>query len=123
MKTIPARPLEPNEAAIVRSALLRAAVRPVLSQMLEEVESLNVIGVCDCGCPSVYFREIGSGDYILADAVGYARGEERIDIAIWASSHGQLAALEVVNHGRGYPLPPAESVCSWEQAGVRELKR
>lgn len=123
MKTIPPRSLEPNEAAVVRNALLRAAVRPVGSEMLDQIEKLNVVGVCDCGCPSVYFREIESGDCIVADAVGYAPGEERIGIAIWVSSHGQIAALEMIDHGRSNPLPPAESICSWEQAGVRELKR
>ncbi len=122
MKSIAARPIDPVEADVVRNALLKAPLGDVTPGMVQQVDSLSVVGVCDCGCRSLYFRDIRSEKYRVADGVGYLPDGERIDIMVWASS-GNVAALELVDHAGKGQLPTAESVCSWEEAGEREARK
>lgn len=78
MKGIPARPIQPGEAAVVRNALLKAPLGQVLEPMLREVESLKVVGICECGCRSLYFGPTQKGEKRVADGVGYlADGESK----------------------------------------------
>lgn len=88
--------------------------------MVEEVESLKVVGECECGCRSLYFKEIEKGDYSVADGVGYLADDEKIEVIVWASA-GHVAALELVDHGGKGQLPTI--VCSWEEAGEREARK
>lgn len=107
---------------MVRNALRKAALSSIPNQMLRQVESLRVVGVCECGCASLYFRAPAAGDARVADGLGSLPSGERVEILVWAPA-GHLSSLELVDHaGRG-TMPTAESVCSWEEAGEREARK
>lgn len=122
MKVIPARPLKQTEVAVVRNALLKAPLGEVPKPMLREVESLKVIGICECGCGSIYFGPTHKPDRPVADGIGYSADGERIEIMVWASE-GHLSSLELVGHAGKGQLPTAESICSWQEAGEREARK
>ncbi|MFO1245032.1 MAG: hypothetical protein U1E71_07605 [Ramlibacter sp.] len=86
MKTIVPRSLSSVEIAVIRAALERANVGPVPDGMGEEVTSLMVMAECECGCHSLYFQPVASGDYRVADGVGYLPSGQRVDVLVWASS-------------------------------------
>jgi len=117
MRAISPRQIEPNEAAVVRAALLRAPTERVALSMLREVETLSVLGVCECGCHSLYFRSVTSEDRRVADGVGSLPDGETIGILVWACSE-QLSALELVDHMGQGNLPNPESVRAWDEASA-----
>lgn len=121
MRVIPARPIQHTEAAVVRNALLKAPFGQVPQSMLREVQSLKVVGVCECGCRSIYFGPTDKSDYRVADGIGYLADGDRIEVMVWASE-GHLSSLELVGHAGKGQLPAAESICSWEEAGEREAR-
>ena len=122
MKVIPARPIQQAEAAVVRNALLKAPLGQVPQPMLREVESLKVVGECECGCRSIYFGPTDKPDHRVADGIGYLADGERVEVMVWASE-GHLSSLELVGHTGKGQLPTAESICSWEEAGEREARK
>lgn len=121
MKSIPTRPIAPAEAAIVRDALLKAPLDEISASMVAEVELLKVVGECECGCRSLYFRQIEKSDYRVADGVGYMADGEKVGIMVWSAENGHVAALEIVDHGGKGQLPT--TLCSWEEAGQREAQK
>lgn len=122
MKTITPRSLSSDEVAVIRGALQRARVGAVPDEMVEGVAELMVTAECECGCRSLYLQHPGSGDYRVADGVGYLPSGQRVDVLVWASS-GSVSALEIVDHAGAGELPEPSSVCSWEEAGLREAKK
>jgi hypothetical protein len=116
MKAISPRPITMQEAAVLRQALLRAALSPVPEEMIQAIDALRVKGECACGCRSVEFDVPKGNEHRLADGVGYLRTGERVDIIIWGRGR-HIASLEIVDHQGAGKLPEAESVCSWEEAG------
>jgi hypothetical protein len=121
MKVITARPIQQTEAAVVRNALLKAPLGPAAQLMLREVESLKVVGVCECGCRSIYFAPADKPDHRVAEGIGYLADGERVEVVVWASE-GHLSSLELVGHAGKGQLPTADSICSWEEAGEREAR-
>jgi hypothetical protein len=121
MKTITPRSLSSVEIALIRGALERASVGPVPDEMVAGVAGLMVVGECECGCHSLYIQPPASGDYRIADGVGYSPSGQRVEVLVWASSKS-VSALEIVDHAGAGELPDPTSVCSWEAAGVREAK-
>ena len=121
MKSITPRRLDTAEEAVIRNALVKAPRGDVPVNMIQDVSSLVVVGICECGCHSLYFQDIASGDYIVADGVGYLANNEGINVMIWARGT-QVTTLELVDHYGSGQLPLPESVCSWEEAGAREAK-
>ena len=122
MKIIPPRSLSSVEVAVIRGALQRASVGPVPDEMVEGVAGRMVMAECECGCRSLYLQHRASGDYRVADGVGYLPGGQRVDVLVWASS-GSVTTLEIVDHAGAGELPEPASVCSWEEAGLREAKK
>ena len=122
MKTITPRILSSDEIAVIRGALERASLGPVAPEMVEEVAGLMVVAECGCGCRSLYIRPPASEDYRVADGVGYLPSGQRVEIFVWASS-ASVTALEIVDHAGAGSLQDPASVCSWEEAGVREAAR
>ena len=119
MKPItPPRRLRPEEAAIIRNALERTSLAAVEPQLLESVASLTVIGECECGCRSLYFRQPSADDYRVADGAGYLPNWDRVGLLVWAGPG--IAALEVVEHAGFGQLPLPDSVCSWGHAEQRD---
>jgi hypothetical protein len=122
MKTITPRLVTAPEAGVVRGALERASVGAVPREMLDEIEGVTVLGECECGCRSLYFRHPSAGDYRVADGVAFLPSGQRVGLLVWASS-GRLSALEIVDHEGAGELPAPQTVCSWEEAGEREAKK
>ena len=56
MKAIAPRRISLEETAVVKQALLRAALTPVRETILATVASLCVTGECECGCRSFEFQ-------------------------------------------------------------------
>lgn len=122
MKAITPRSLSSVEVAVIRGALQRASVGSIPDEMVERVAGLMVTAECACGCRSIYLQTPASGDYRVADGVGYLPGGQRVDVLVWASS-GSVSALEIVDHAGAGDLPEPGSVCSWEEAGLREAQK
>jgi hypothetical protein len=66
MTTETGRRLNPGELAIV-SALLDLP-HPDSARLRQQIPGLRVVGRCDCGCPTVDFRDGPDGLELLADA-------------------------------------------------------
>jgi hypothetical protein len=113
MKRIQPRPIAPDELAVLEAALQRAAVAAAPGISLSATKALEVVGECECGCRSLYFRPPSSDDYRIADGTGLLASGTRIDLMVWASGN-DLAALEIVNHAGEGALPVATTVSSWE---------
>lgn len=109
------------EFTIVRDALLNASLDNISESLVERLESLKVVGECECGCRSLYFKKIEKDDYRVADGVGYLPDGEKVGVMVWSAADGRLAALEIDDHGGTATLPT--SVCSWEEAGKREAAK
>ena len=56
MKEIPARSITTQEAEILDLALKRGALVPVADALLADIPALKVVGICTCGCRSIYFE-------------------------------------------------------------------
>ncbi len=46
----------------------------------EDLKILTVIGVCECGCRTVYFLPIGRGDTRIAEGLGRTASGKRVDV-------------------------------------------
>jgi hypothetical protein len=114
MKRIVPRPITSEEAAIVKQALLKAALTPVPTDTIQSIESLCVIAECECGCRSVEFESSEAAESRLSDGVGYLLTGERVDVMVWGRGT-RISSLEIVDHLGAGKLPV--SVCSWEEAG------
>jgi hypothetical protein len=114
MKSVPHRPIAQAEAALLRRTLERAPLEEVSAPTLAEVATLNVIGVCECGCRTIYFQAIDAGDRRIADGTARTPSGAVAGVMIWASGQ-RLAALEVVDYESTGELPAADTVCPDEQ--------
>ncbi|HLF79112.1 MAG TPA: hypothetical protein VJB57_16650 [Dehalococcoidia bacterium] len=71
---------------------------------LEQVESLRVIGGCDCGCPSIDFSsddDLNISSRIIVDFYGESPEGIPVGGILWAAGES-LSSLEI------YSLPDAE---------------
>lgn len=114
MKRIQPRPITPEELAVLDAALQRAAVAAVPGALLSATKALEVVGECECGCRTLYFRPPSSEDYRIADGTGLLASGTRIDVMVWACGN-DTAALEIVDHAGEGALPTATTVSSWER--------
>jgi hypothetical protein len=111
MKLITPRVIQPDELAVLEAAISRASVGSTSSATLQNLQALSVIGVCECGCRSVYFLPIGRGDTRIADGLGRTASGKRVDVMVWTSGN-HVSALDIVDHESSGELPVAESVAS-----------
>jgi hypothetical protein len=90
------RPLTADEHDLIEAML--GAVRSGVSRYIGQLESLEVVGGCGCGCPSIDITVVSDpGDgkptpVILADAV--SPGGVPVGVILWARG-GRLSGLEV----------------------------
>jgi len=70
MKEIPARSITTQEAEILDLALKRGALVPVADALLADMPALKVVGICTCGCRSIYFEPESRKDQRLAARTG-----------------------------------------------------
>jgi len=116
MKLITPRAIQPDELAVLEAAISRALVGSPSRVALKNLQALSVIGICECGCRSVYFLPIGRGDTRIADGLGHTASGKRVDVMVWASGN-HVSALDIVDHERSGELPVAETVTSFERVG------
>lgn len=115
------RPVNPNEAAVVRWLLDHAPVGDVTTYQQRPVEELRVVGACDCGCSSLDFQPDGPGAGIIADALAlYSDGQEA-GLILWGRK-GEIVSLEVydLDPEASRRIPEISSLRTFEERG-REL--
>jgi hypothetical protein len=115
------RPITSDEAAVVQWLLDQAPVGDVAAAAyrLHPAEELRVVGVCDCGCSSLFFVT-GTGNLrMIADAMArYPNGEEA-NLILWGRE-GEVAWLEVCDIDPRLPhrVPEVSALRTWEQRGL-----
>jgi len=109
MKEIPARPITTQEGEILNLALTLGALAPVADSVLAGVPSLKVVGICGCGCRSIYFARESRKDQRLADTWGRTADGKQIDIMVWGAD-GHVTCLDFVDHFSTGDLPTPDSI-------------
>lgn len=109
MKDIPARLITTQEAEILDLALRRGAMVQVQDSVLAGVHSLKVVGLCACGCRSIYFQRESRKDQPLADTWGRTADGKQIDIMVWGAE-GHVTCLDFVDHFSTGELPAPDSI-------------
>jgi hypothetical protein len=99
------RPISTHEVDVVRRALQSAPVEGMKLPSLEDLESLNVVSRCACGCASVDFKLLGAGEIaeLVADAIGETSSGEEVGVLVFGVN-GRIIGLEIV----GYSDSPAD---------------
>ena len=115
----PERLLHQNESNVIRWMLEHASTVGPLDHLIPAVESLRVVGRCDCGrCPSVDFvpEDEAAGAKPVADAVGSFPDGFNAGLILWGKDK-VLTALEVYPLGvEGvFPLPEVDTLKPWKQ--------
>jgi hypothetical protein len=109
MKEIPARPITMQEAKVLDIALRRGAMAPLPDSVFADVPSLKVVGICACGCRSIYFARESRKDQRLADTWGRTADGRQIDVMVWGVD-GHLTCLDFVDHFNTGELPTPDSI-------------
>jgi len=109
MKEIATRPITAQEAEVLDLALRRGAMVPVQDSVLADVPSLKVVGICDCGCRSIYFARESRKDQCLADTWGRSADGKQIDVMVWGAD-GHVTCLDFVDHFSTGELPTPDSI-------------
>jgi hypothetical protein len=112
MKLISPRPLTAEEASVLRAAL---SLAPASVRGLPSIEGLTVHGVCECGCRTIYFEPVESGDTQVVDGCGTTANGRMVEVVVWAKGD-HVTALDIVDYESTGLLPTHESVRSWDQA-------
>jgi hypothetical protein len=90
------RPLTVDEHDLIEALL--GAVRSGVGRYIGQLESLEVIGGCRCGCPSIDLEVASAGADGLPTPVILADAESpegvSVGVILWARG-GQLSGLEV----------------------------
>lgn len=119
MIQIAPRTLTPAECAVVAAAVQRAPLDDGNGAAgYDQVETLWVVGRCECGCASLFFtsQDWVAGQYQIADGLGETSEGEKVGIILWATPAG-LVHLELYTHGEspaGLPVP--SSIRNWSAA-------
>lgn len=106
MRKVSPRPLTTRELAVVRRLL-------VLGGNLEaqpNLDELQVVGRCECGCATIDFAEDTEGSSPLVDVFGRTADGADVGVILWAR-HGFLSGLEIYTLATDTPqLPTPESL-------------
>jgi hypothetical protein len=96
------RLLKPEERSLI-GFLLSADFRG-RDSIESQIDRVEVVGECDCGCGTIYLRvkEVGSSgvgsDQVVVEA--YGKG---VDVLLFARDE-LLSCLEIVDHGNSRPM-------------------
>ena len=111
------RQISADEANLLLRVLERAPLTEVAPAVFAVIPTLTVIGVCGCGCRTIYFRPPGVGDRRIADACAQMPCGTPADVMVWATPEG-LAALEIVDYSLCGEFPVADTVCTQDRLVV-----
>ena len=111
------RQLTAREIAVIRTAIEKAAMQPLAPGLLDQIESLRVIGRCDCGCDSVDFvaDDPQNPSRLFAHGTGKTPAGGDVGIIIWGNALG-VTGIEVYDLGAGdddIRLPVKDSIRPW----------
>ena len=109
MKEIPARNITMQEAEVLDLALRRGAMTPVPDSVLANVPSLKVVGICTCGCRSIYFARESVKDRPLADTWARTADGKQIAVMVWGAD-GRVTCLDFVDLFSTGELPTPDSI-------------
>ncbi len=116
---IAVRAISAEERTILERALQYAPVDGADLPPLGQLDSLQVVGKCQCGCASVDFRHIKAGEIadVVADAIGETLAGEQVGIIVFALG-GNFQGLEIVGYSDNpAPLPVPSTVRGWDGQG------
>ena len=118
MRVTHRRDINRQEMAVIRTALERAPKYDKCCDLIDQIESLQVVGGCDCGCASVDFQLHGQSPPAqpIADATGTTQAGGTVGVLIWGSAE-RITGLEIYDLGAGdddLQLPTIESIGSWD---------
>jgi hypothetical protein len=114
------RPLSPQERDVLERTIRVAPADSAEMPQLDQLDSLQVVAKCQCGCASVDFRHIKPGQIpeVVAEATGETPSGETVDVLVFALG-GDVVSLEIVGYGDDpTPLPIASTLRAWD--GRRE---
>ena len=85
------------------------------------VETLEVVGGCDCGCCSIDFSTNTADAEIITDALAVYPDGQEAELILWGRN-GELVGLEIHDKtpGASERMPQLANLRTWEQRG-REL--
>jgi hypothetical protein len=113
------RPITPEEVAVLRATFAQGEVTcAVTAAVLEALPSLSVVSQCACGCASVDFAEMVTGEprpQILVDAVAGTPGRDAVGLIVWGHPDA-ITALEIYDQSGGdanKSLPDLASIQSF----------
>jgi hypothetical protein len=113
------RAISADERAILEHALQYAPAKGGHMPSLDQLDSLQVVGKCECGCASVDFQHLKPGEIaeVVADAIGETRSGETVDVIVFALG-GNFVALEIVGYSDiPATLPVPSTVRGWDGQG------
>jgi hypothetical protein len=117
---IAVRAISGEERAILERALQYAPADGADLPSLDQLDSLQVVGKCQCGCASVDFQHLKPGEIadVAADAIGETSAGERVGIIVFALG-GNFQALEIVGYSDNpAPLPVPSTIRGWDGQGA-----
>jgi hypothetical protein len=118
---IAVRAISAEERTILKRALQYAPAVGAHIPSLDQLDSLQVVGKCQCGCASVDFQHLKTGEIadVVADAIGETRSGERVDVIVFALG-GNFVGLEIVGYSDNpAPLPVPSTVRGWDGQGSK----
>jgi hypothetical protein len=115
VKTISPRAVSADELQVIEAVLQRAPVESVSLSLLETLKTLTVVGLCECGCKSLYFSAIGQKDRCIADGVGRTAAGKQVQVMVWVAGE-RLSALDVIDYEFSGELPLPATITSLQAA-------
>ena len=109
------------EMGIVKWMLVHASTAGDLRHLVPSADHLQVVHLCDCGCPSVDFVENGQTlpYQPIAEARSWVDDGCHLDILIWGDAQ-TITGLEVVNYREEqYSLPAIKTLRTWDASSER----
>lgn len=90
------RSISPEELAVIAQAVRLGAINGSELPSLDRLASLRVVGKCDCGCASVEFEQLGTGQApsLVADAIGDTPGGKASSFSLKRGDSAYLATRE-----------------------------
>jgi hypothetical protein len=110
------RRLTAEEAAVLGWLLEHGSVVGPLQHLTSGLDSLRVVAVCGCGCPSVDFA-LPDPDHkgrVLAEGFGTLENGEEVGLIAWGRGDAVigLEAYKYGDHAHPFALPAVQSLQS-----------
>jgi hypothetical protein len=119
------RPVNAQEAEVIRWLLDHASVRDSADYRLKPIEQLRVVGGCSCGCTSLDFipKEQKGKAEIVADAVAVYLDGAQAGLILWGRD-GNIESLEVYDYHpeSSHRFPDISDLHTFEELGLRNAQ-